>query len=122
MLCAVLVLTLGACGSSGGGGGNAAATCKPAGSSPSLEAKNIQFVQQCLAAPAGTKFTIAFHNADPGTPHNVAIVDSSGTKVFTGQIFTGDTTETYDVNALPPGTYSFHCDVHPSMTGTLIVG
>ena len=119
MLGAVLVLTLGACSS---GGGTTGATCTPAGASLSVEAKSFQFVQKCLAVPADTKLTIAFHNADGGTPHNVAILDSKGTKVFTGTIFTGDKTETYDVDALPDGTYSFHCDVHPTMTGTFISG
>jgi len=121
MLAAVLVLALGAC-SSGGGGGNASATCKPAGSSLTEEAKSFKFVQDCLAAPAGAKFTIAFHNADSGVPHNIAILNSAGDKVFTGTIFTGDKTQTYDVGALPAGTYSFHCDVHPTMTGTFIAG
>jgi plastocyanin len=122
MLGAVLALTLAGCSSGGGGGNDSAATCTPAGASLSVEAKSFQFVQNCLAAPADTKFKIAFHNADGGTPHNVAILDDAGTKVFTGSIFTGDKTETYDVDALPAGTYSFHCDVHPTMTGAFIVG
>jgi hypothetical protein len=29
---------------------------------------------------------------------------------------------TYDVPALPAGTYSFRCDVHPDMSGELAVG
>ena len=117
----VLVLALGACSSGGGGGGTTGATCTPAGTSVAVEAKNFQFVDKCLAAPAGTKFTIDFHNTDKGVPHNLAILDSEGTKVFTGSIFTGDDTKTYDVDALPAGTYSFHCDVHPTMTGAFVV-
>ena len=122
LLGAVLALALGACSSSGGGGGgDATATCKPAGASLAVEAKNFQFVEKCLAAPANAKFTIAFHNEDAGAPHNVAIVNGNGDKVFTGTVFTGDKTETYDVGALPAGTYSFHCDVHQTMTGTMVV-
>jgi plastocyanin len=30
-------------------------------------------------------------------------------------------TQTYDVPALPAGTYSFVCSVHPNMVGTLTV-
>jgi plastocyanin len=120
MLAAVLVLALGACGSGGGGGGDTA-TCTPRGTSVPVEAKNFQFAPKCLAAPANTPFTIEFHNADGGTPHNVAIVSDSGDKVFTGAIFNGDKTEDYHVDSLPAGTYSFHCDVHSTMTGVFVV-
>ena len=36
-----------------------------------------------------------------------------------GEIFNGVETRTYDVPALPAGTYGFVCTVHPNMTGTL---
>ena len=42
--------------------------------------------------------------------------------MFKGDIVTGPTTVTYDVPALPAGTYTFTCTVHPNMTGTLTVG
>jgi plastocyanin len=126
LLGSVLVLALGACSSGGGGGGggdgDAQAPCMPAGSSLTEEAKAFTFVQQCLAAPADTKFTIAFHNADSGVRHNITILDSRSNKVFAGTIITGDKTETYDVDALQAGTYSFRCDVHPpEMTGEFVV-
>ena len=72
-----------------------------------------------MTAPAGKAFTIAFSNDDDGQPHNVAIHDSSGTKMFEGDIVTGPKVVVYNVPALPAGTYQFSCSVHPSMTGTL---
>ena len=46
-----------------------------------------------------------------GQPHRA--------EVWTGEIFNGVETRTYDVPALPAGTYGFVCTVHPNMTGTL---
>ena len=120
MLGAVAALALSAC-SGGGGGTTDTATCSPAGTKLSLAAKAFQYDKDCLAAPAGTAFTIDFDNQDNGTPHNVAIVDGQGTKVFTGEVFSGAKSETYRVDPLKAGTYEFHCDVHPTMDGSFVV-
>ena len=82
------------------------------------------FSTDCLAAPADTPFTIAFDNKDVGVPHNVAIfTDDTATKaLFTGEMVTGPKKVTYEVKALPAGTYFFRCDVHPTtMSGTFVV-
>jgi plastocyanin len=42
--------------------------------------------------------------------------------LFRGDLVTGATTATYDIPALPAGTYYFQCDVHPTMNGTVVVG
>ncbi len=91
----------------------------------SLTAKNVAFSTSQLAAPASKPFTITFDNEDTGVPHNVAIYSSAGSSnvLFRGTIVTGPTTTTYDVPALPPGTYHFQCDVHPQqMNGTIVIG
>jgi len=121
MLGVAVALALGACSSGGGGGGGGTATCAPAGTSLSVAAKGFKFDTDCLAAPADTAFTIEFQNQDAGAPHNVAILDDQGTKPFTGAIVNGVKTVTYQVGALPAGTYTFHCDVHTTMNGAFVV-
>jgi mono/diheme cytochrome c family protein/plastocyanin len=86
-----------------------------------LDALNLAFTQTSLTAPANTAFDLQFNNQDASVPHNVVIVDSSGKTVFTGDIFNGPATKDYSVGALPAGAYTFHCAVHPNMTGTLTV-
>ena len=86
-----------------------------------ISAQNIQFDTDHLAAPAGQGWVLEFANNDPGIPHNVEILDANGASVFKGEIVTGPTTASYQVPALAAGTYTFLCDVHPTMTGTLTV-
>jgi plastocyanin len=103
-------------GSSGAGG---------AAASPStVTAEGIRFDTDHIDLPANTSVSLTFTNNDAGTPHNIAIyTDSSLTKaLFKGEIVTGPTTVTYRIPALPPGTYYFHCDVHPTMNGSVTVG
>ncbi len=108
---------------SGGPAGSPAASGGAAETVLQLAAANIAYDQTDLTAPAGVPFQIAFTNNDAGIPHNVSIHEGSptGTEVFKGTIFTGVATQTYDVPALPAGTYSFVCSVHPNMVGTLTV-
>ncbi|HYX80671.1 MAG TPA: cupredoxin domain-containing protein [Actinomycetota bacterium] len=102
-------------GGPGGGGGGPVATVQ-------LVARNIQFVQTKLVVPSGSAFHISFQNDDAGTQHNVQIFDNkqrTGTPLFSGPLVTGVATATYDVSALDAGTYYFHCEVHPTMIGTI---
>jgi plastocyanin len=86
-----------------------------------LTASGIAYDTDSLEVPADTPFQIVFTNNDAGIPHNVAIHKDSptGELVWQGDIFSGVETRTYDVPALPAGTYGFVCTVHPNMTGTL---
>ncbi len=42
--------------------------------------------------------------------------------MFKPDLLTGPGKTDYNVPALPAGTYTFYCIVHPGMTGTLTVG
>ncbi|MDQ6793995.1 MAG: cupredoxin domain-containing protein [Chloroflexota bacterium] len=77
-----------------------------------------------LTAPANKPFTLVFNNQDASSPHNVVIVNPDGSKVSMGDtaFFTGPAKRMYQVPALAPGAYPFHCEVHPNtMKGTLTV-
>ncbi len=86
-----------------------------------IAALNVAYDKASLEATAGQAFAIEFDNQDTGIPHNVAIKDASGMEMFKGTIVTGPTKITYQVPALPAGTYTFYCSVHPNMTGTLTI-
>jgi plastocyanin len=102
----------------GGGGGGGAAT-------PStITAQGLAFSTAEIALPPDAPSTIHFENKDAGVSHDIAIyTDSSlGTNLFRGQIITGPASIDYSIPALKPGTYYFHCDVHPTMHGSVTVG
>jgi cytochrome c oxidase subunit II len=85
---------------------------------------DVAFDKNCLAAPAGRPFQIKYDNKEP-VDHNVAVFrgnDASGENVFRGEVFRGPRVVNYQVPALQPGSYYFHCDVHPqAMKGKLNV-
>jgi plastocyanin len=87
----------------------------------SISAINTAFEQATVSAPAGQAFVITFDNKE-AVPHNIQIKDASGTSMFKGDIVTGPKQVDYQVPALPAGSYTFMCDVHPNMTGTLTAG
>jgi plastocyanin len=99
------------------------------GATTTLEvtAESLAFTPTTLVGPAGVPFTITLRNRDDGIPHNVAIraglpvhdAPPDGRDLFAGETVTGQATVTYQVPALPAGTYTFYCTVHPNMIGTL---
>jgi plastocyanin len=67
--------------------------------------------------------SITFENRDAGVQHNIAIYSDSslGDELFNGELITGPATAEYAVPALPPGEHYFQCNVHPNMSGTVVV-
>ena len=116
-----LATVLAAC--SGASAAPPAGTPAPAGSPATagdaiaVVAKDIKFTTTDLAVTAGTGFTIAFDNQE-GAPHNIAISDAGGASVFKGEIVSSKKVD-YAVPALAAGTYTFICEVHPDMKGTI---
>jgi plastocyanin len=90
-----------------------------------VEAKGVKFLQTDLSAPANTTVTLVFKNDDAGTYHNVAVYtgsDAAATPVFNGAGVKGAKTAKYTFQTPAPGTYTFRCDFHANMVGTLTVG
>jgi plastocyanin len=99
-------------GNTDSGSGNGAATASPsAASSATLDISGFAFGSVSVAP--GGKVTV--QNQDSAT-HTVT-ADEGG--FDTGQI-AGGSSATFTAPTTP-GTYSFHCDIHPDMTGTLTV-
>src|SRR6266705_6450588 len=111
--------------------GLAVAPCLPQGTALRLSAKDTQYstgLVGCLGAPAVTAFTIDFDNRDAGVFHNLSIFagsrmySSNAPALFRGRLIKGPGAVVYQVPALPPGLWTFHCDVHPDqMFGNFVV-
>ena len=87
-----------------------------------LTASGVKFVETSIEAPADTPFTIVFDNTDSGTAHDVDLHDASGAVVFDGEPILGVKATVYDVDALPAGSYTYVCSLHPSlMSGTATI-
>ncbi len=90
-----------------------------------ITAEGVAFDVKKLTVGADKKFGIDFNDKDPAGigGHNVLIRDQSGKTVFDGAVIKDPAEVTYAVPALPAGTYTFICRIHPipDMTGTLTV-
>jgi plastocyanin len=106
----------------GGGGGTGPGGPRPGGGGVTVVAQNVAFDTATIELePVPT--TITFENRDAGVQHNIAIYSDSslGDELFNGDLVTGPATAEYAVPALPPGEHYFQCNVHPTMSGTVLV-
>ena len=102
-------------GGQGGGGGTTTTT---------VTAANIAFDTSTIDLPAGEASTIHFVNEDSGVQHNIAIypsADDLANPLFRGEVITGPDEIDYAIDPLEAGEYYFHCDIHPTMSGTVSV-
>lgn len=92
-----------------------ATTQVPSTGASTITIKNFAFDPPALTVKTGTGVT--WVNQD-GAPH--AIVSDTGAPAP----FSSDTLSTgasYKFTFTQPGTYTYHCSIHPSMKGTIIV-
>jgi plastocyanin len=99
---------------------------EPSGAPPvTLTASGIAFLESELTLPGHGEVTIDFRNQDPGVQHDFVLFDgpdATAQELFDGPEITGVSSTRYTFQAPPPGTYFFHCSIHPTqMTGTATV-
>jgi plastocyanin len=76
---------------------------------------NFAFTPQTLTISAGQ--TVVWEFNQPDAPHNV--VSLSGPVSFNSGVPQGR--GTFSFTFTQPGTYAYDCQVHPDMTGTVVV-
>ncbi|MEK6913432.1 MAG: cupredoxin domain-containing protein [Nanoarchaeota archaeon] len=80
-----------------------------------IEISNFAFSPQTLSVQAGDAVTITWINNDLA-PHT--ITSDTGNELGSASFGNGKTfSHTFSV----PGTYAYHCSIHPSMKGQIIV-
>jgi plastocyanin len=108
-LCAVALV---ACGSSGSSSSSSGSSSSDAGSTAStITIEDFSFTTPDSVSPGAT---ITVDNKD-GTAHTVTANEGNA---FDDPASPGTTTFTAPTE---PGSYPFHCNIHPEMHGTLVV-
>ncbi|HLH21303.1 MAG TPA: cupredoxin family copper-binding protein [Chloroflexota bacterium] len=90
----------------------AAGSADTVSDSPLIDIQSFQFSTPTLTVPAGTTVTWTNHDVEP---HTVTADDRSfGSRGL-------DTNETFAFTFDTPGTYAYHCALHPQMRGQIVV-
>ena len=98
-------------------GGTETVGTQPGGTNPvptevGIQITGFKFDPGTVTIKSGTKVT---WTQDDSVPHTIV----SDTGLFTSpNLSKGDT---YSFTFTTPGTYTYHCSIHPGMTGTIIV-
>jgi plastocyanin len=80
---------------------------------PEVKIDNFSFGPATITIPAGS--TVTWTNNDD-VPH---VVTSDDNKMFKSK--TLDTDEHFSFTFTKPGTYNYHCAIHPKMTAKIVV-
>jgi plastocyanin len=85
-----------------------------AAEAPTVQIENYHFLPNTLTIPVGGSVTWVNRDEDV---HTVTADDTPPTFKSAGL----DTDDKFSFTFTKPGTYSYHCSVHPRMTGKIIV-
>ena len=107
--CLLSMVTIISCSKSGSG----SSPVISGSSAVSITSGNL-FSPLSITVKVGTAVT--WTNSDPTSVHTVT--SDNGTSFNSGNIAIGST---YTFTTTVTGTFPYHCTLHPSMTGTLIV-
>ena len=110
-----LVLAAGCSGAPGASAPAASAVDEP---SVTVAIQGMALVPAHFSVPEGRPFRIVFENEDSQMAHALAI-ERGTSDVWRGTPVQGPGTATYEVPALPGGTYTVYCQVHFGITGVL---
>lgn len=106
-----------ATGCGGGGGGPSAGAAPSAGGSPSTSSSisidNFKFSPRAIRVPADARVKVTNNDS---APHTVTADD--GQSFDSGTVDPGGSSS---FQAPAPGSYAYHCTIHPFMKGTLSV-
>jgi plastocyanin len=115
-LCAVALVACGSSGTSSSSGATSGSSSSSSSSDAGSSASTITIKDFAFTTPASVSpgTTITVDNKD-GTAHTVSSDDG---KAFDDAAAPGTSTFTAPST---PGSYPFHCNIHPEMHGTLVV-
>jgi plastocyanin len=111
----VIICLIAGCTSGQSPAPSAAATAAPAGPAHAITIKNFAFSPSTLTVKAGS--TVVWTNED-GAPHQIASDDGAPAPFTSSSLATG---ASFPFTFTQAGTYPYHCSIHPSMTGTIVV-
>jgi plastocyanin len=100
-------------GSSGPSAGAVPSAGSSSGTSSSITISNFKFAPATMQVKGGTRIKVT---NDDSAPHTVTADD--GHSFDSGTLNQGQSTT---IKAPAPGTYAYHCTVHPFMKGKLVV-
>jgi plastocyanin len=118
LLVAVMALGLvaAACSSDDSGSGGNGSSGGSGGTGTQISIKDFAFNPAQITGTAGETITITVTNND-STEHSFTLDDDSVSQ----DVEPGDT-QTVEVPLPDSGTVGWHCEYHPTMTGTITVG
>jgi plastocyanin len=115
VICVALVLVVASCGSSDSAGSSPTPTTPTTATTVSADSTVVvqNYTFPAVSTTAGATLTLVDNDAEQ---HTVTADDGS----FKGGPFHKDAPATL-VAPSKPGSYPFHCEIHPTMHGTLVV-